>query len=1330
MARKAARSSTAIPQEVAADLQVLLGYLNFSAGNPDPGFHSALNRLHGWIDTEFPWNRLRVLLGEYLRKAEGQSAAFADTGQVEAVLKLVFDEVAPEYRRYHRDLLFHLPDGALQQPFFLARLFEATLAQGPPWDETDRIVAGALKQLNDFIGHRPIAVLESGRRMQPYPHERFRPVPIYIQQAGVAVGKYQKLIQTTLDILRASPPALLRDAYFDLDQLQEVAIDVRAYDQSHPVYKRTNYTFGEWDPHCIDNKGLYHRFIVRQIVVDALVDWIEQAEDMTEEEALYQAAAALCGTMLMASSISGAGPDTHSSDISLTTLLPKVARQRDAFYARLMESLSGLVAEKIIAEARVHRQPFGRVRQHLNLFLADYGARQLQHVHTSLLYARMGYPEESMRHANTIPSSAARIECEIQCAITAANIDLDHNDITAAAQRAAEIPDLIHRGIGCGALVDPWNILGFQGLFPLFTAREDSIVDPRVDVLIDLVDRVFSLFARLMSEAAAAGDRETLDKISTEFHNLADEWDRYATTAVADLPPVSGQESWQSASHVAEVLAEWRTAGESAGDIAFWRQQVERFQSPKSYALVVSALLDKGDIVASMGLLIQWLSEGETVSLESGNYSFHILAGRWLEMVLTPLEDEDPTATSRRAWPKIQKFFDYLEANAGAYWSVPSFNEAIAGEQHMLLDDEELEDLEGDDDEDEEANLFEAAYEDVTFKESARDGRSGDTVDDDLFSRDSEFDSLSSGLRDRLVFLANLSHLRQIAAANMSSAMSPTDDDAADFSETLGETILHWRQHDTALLKGLKVLIESVSDMESDLPMGDQESLIEFDRQSQMKIELLRMLIIVFSKCGDSSRTLLSCLPDKPSGAVLKGWEQSAVPLYRAIFRSDVAQTQALLPPFLKAISRRPLLYVPLHEGGDPLAIARVRTLQSAIQFLLEQLPRLGLLRETWHTLKTAQLMERRSNRAGVTVTEFAGLFSAALRNSLSCVIRSSADWENGKFTDEQLIQSVGEIGEYYLELWLDHSSTMRISTVEALNDRVAWSEVKWFIRRYGQDLFYGGNLTLGGIRAILRQGVESYLDMLEEDDDPLNPMRLVEDLSSGELDREDASDCLEIILRCLQDKYERFIEYNSTTTQSDYGENIYQLLAFLRLEADYDRKAWDLTPVAIVHEALAREGAIEAAEIWQDVFRIKTETLSETFLRNLARLERACSIKLPSLRDRLNERFIKPLTLDRILALVPEAIEAARLQTPSASFETLSEKVDDYLESTTGSAMDIPPWLYSLENEVAKMEQPDHFDLDAPVTPVTLPKITISMLEFSEQVVGWDTKLADADDD
>ena len=68
-----------------------------------------------------------------------------------------------------------------------------------------------------------------------------------------------------------------------------------------------------------------------------------------------------------------------------------------------------------------------------------------------------------------------------------------------------EIDDLVHRAIECGALVDPWNILGFGGQFSLFPAIENSIHDHRIDELIDLMEDLFGLYARLQKEAAAGG---------------------------------------------------------------------------------------------------------------------------------------------------------------------------------------------------------------------------------------------------------------------------------------------------------------------------------------------------------------------------------------------------------------------------------------------------------------------------------------------------------------------------------------------------------------------------------------------------------------------------------------------------------------------------------------------------------------------------------------------------------------------------------------------------------------------------------------------------------
>src|SRR5690606_5606565 len=180
--------------------------------------------------------------------------------------------------------------------YLLGCLFEAVLSQGEPWSDRGRIVGGAVAQLNDFVGYRPIAVLENGRRMELYDHERFRPVPVYIQGAGVSHGVHHDLIETTLELLRQGPEDLLHSAHFDLRRMQELSIDVGAHDHLPPVNKRTNYMCGEWDPHQISLDGRYTRFVLRKIIVDTLVSWVDDEQpEIPREERLFDAAAALAG---------------------------------------------------------------------------------------------------------------------------------------------------------------------------------------------------------------------------------------------------------------------------------------------------------------------------------------------------------------------------------------------------------------------------------------------------------------------------------------------------------------------------------------------------------------------------------------------------------------------------------------------------------------------------------------------------------------------------------------------------------------------------------------------------------------------------------------------------------------------------------------------------------------------------------------------------------------------------------------------------------------------------------------------------------------------------
>ena len=226
------------------------------------------NDAYAWWQREAaePWNELHAALLARLTELHASGvSAFRTKDQAETVLRLVFTQVLPAYRRHHSDLLFRLSDVTLYQPFFLVRVIEAVLAQGSPRDEDERIVAATLAQLNDFVGHRPIAILETRLRGEPYDHEKVRPIPLYLRGVGCAWGRYRELVEKALAILGDTDVAILQDASFDLKLLDELAIDPRAYDHGHPVNRRSNYVFGEWDPHHFDLQGRYRRFVVRQV---------------------------------------------------------------------------------------------------------------------------------------------------------------------------------------------------------------------------------------------------------------------------------------------------------------------------------------------------------------------------------------------------------------------------------------------------------------------------------------------------------------------------------------------------------------------------------------------------------------------------------------------------------------------------------------------------------------------------------------------------------------------------------------------------------------------------------------------------------------------------------------------------------------------------------------------------------------------------------------------------------------------------------------------------------------------------------------------------------
>lgn len=1304
----------------------LLGYLNFSGGRADAKFERNVDELLAAV----PWSQFGELLRQVLSELHSNSPAFSDCTQAEQVISLTLDHALPAYREHHRDLLFHLPEADFHQAFLVARVFEAVLEQGGPWDERERIVAGALHRVNDFVGYRPVATLENGQKNEPYTHERFRPMPLYLRGAGVAHGPYHDVVKAALELLRQMPPEVLAEAYFDPELLDELAVDLRAHDHIHPANKRTNYLFGEWDPHQIDLKGRYRRFVVRKVILDALLDWASKQKRVDAAEVLFDISAVLCGTILMASSISGYGPECHDSNVTLSSLLPRVARQRDEFYQRLVKTASGARARRLARQSKLTRQPFGHVRQSLNMFLAQYGAQQVQRRQLAYLFARMGYAEASLRQAAVIPCASARFECEVLCRAHSARRIVEQGKLAESLALLEEAEEYLHRGIECGALVDPWNILGFQGLYPLFSSREDSVPDQRVEMLYHIMESLLDAYSRALEEAAARGEKQISEAIAARYERLATFWDRFGTVTVEDLPRVAAHEQLDSASHVARALAEWRDAGESTGDISFWRRHVDQFQTSKAYAQVVSALLERRDRVAALGLLMQWLSNHETVGLEAGHMSFEDLLLWWMGLV-----SDEGTSSREDPWPLVRRMFDYLEANAGAYWQAPVFRDGVLVEepvgQAWVEDssDDRVERQEGAEDHEDESqdedDLFQAAYDDVTYRDSTDDGQEAPIMDDRSRPEgDTEFERLEKRLDPRLKFLRMMAHLWQMAS-NLAVAreLVNSGDSAEVRAERVAqtETLRRWLNHSIHLQTELARLIDSLWKSDIGESTGEHDSNVEFDAQLQAKLYLVQSALTTWLSCRSAQWCLACALAPEEKAGRSSAEDVRVIDMYRGIMQHNEGEIRRVLPGLLKSLQRKPLLYVPLEHGGDPRQILLARSQQMVVRFLLAHLPQLGLLRETWHLLKTARHMERVARPRGMAVTEFDRLFRIALRSTLECVVRASREWKGGRFTDEELIEIVSEIVELYLDQWLEHSSTMRLSSVEALKVDSVWGDTAKFVQTYGSEILNARVLTLGNVRAILHSGVPRFLEYLEQHEDPLNPVRLLEDLRSGKVDRDEAAEHLHLIYQVVVEKFDRFLEYNTTTTQSDYGDQFYSLLDFLRLETAYDRDAWNLLPVTVAHEVLARQGKPEAATIWENVFMARTGEMAETHLEELESLQKKYGMRLPSITNHLQERFVKPLAVNHMLAQIRPACEdadAGRKQ--SAAFQELQSAVEDYLKTTSGSGLDVPAWLKTLEEEVQQVHDTGEPSMGDVEPQLRQPTTTLSLKDLRQQLKGW----------
>ncbi len=242
------------------------------------------------------------------------------------------------------------------------------------------------------------------------------------------------------------------------------------------------------------------------------------------------------------------------------------------------------------------------------------------------------------------------------------------------------------------------------------------------------------------------------------------------------------------------------------------------------------------------------------------------------------------------------------------------------------------------------------------------------------------------------------------------------------------------------------------------------------------------------------------------------------------------------------------------------------------------------------------------------------------------------------------------------------------------------WEAVRQFIKRYGPELFTPQFLALANLRSILHRGVDNWLEALENETE--RP-KLLDDLDENKYPRRQAVSQLEFIVQAMIEHHEEYRDYNSTTTQSDYGENLGDLLDLLKLKVSYERYAWRMRPLVQAHAVLCRRGQDDAAVRWQSSMADYTKKIADQLLDELEGIETDKGLRLRTVRDRLEERFVQPLAIDRLCAFVEPAMREAADPLPGGAFERLEAQLAELTEKPIGVGLEPPAWLRRLDDEV-----------------------------------------------
>ena len=98
----------------------------------------------------------------------------------------------------------------------------------------------------------------------------------------------------------------------------------------------------------------------------------------------------------------------------------------------------------------------------------------------------------------------------------------------------------------------------------------------------------------------------------------------------------------------------------------------------------------------------------------------------------------------------------------------------------------------------------------------------------------------------------------------------------------------------------------------------------------------------------------------------------------------------------------------------------------------------------------------------------------------------------------------------------------------------------------------------------------------------------------------------------------------------------------------------WNLKPVVMAHEILVRRRQKRSAQTWRRALRDRIGEEADKFQEQLCKLQKSYAMQMPSIADRIGERFVRPMVIDRICSLVQPAVDEAQRADSHPTFRIL----------------------------------------------------------------------------